>query len=141
MDSFRFDEKYLSQIPALQVLVNLINNARDASPAESTIHIDGERIAASIQISVADEGSGIPEAIRDRVFEPFFTTRPPGEGAGLGLPAAQVIVKAHQGHQHQREHVKQLRLQAIVRSPLQGLQGLVTSAGIEGEGARALHAH
>ncbi|MDP2286559.1 MAG: ATP-binding protein [Pseudohongiella sp.] len=82
----------------LQVLVNLINNARDASPAESTISIDCERIAASIQISVSDEGSGIPEAIRDRVFEPFFTTKEPGEGTGLGLALVYSLVENLGGH-------------------------------------------
>jgi signal transduction histidine kinase len=82
----------------LQVLVNLINNARDASPAESTITVDCERIAASIQISVSDEGSGIPETIRDRVFEPFFTTKEPGEGTGLGLALVYSLVENLGGH-------------------------------------------
>lgn len=82
----------------LQILVNLINNARDASPAESTISIDCERIAASIQIAVSDEGSGIPDSIRDRVFEPFFTTKEPGEGTGLGLSLVYSLVENLGGH-------------------------------------------
>ena len=82
----------------LQILVNLINNARDASPAESTITIDCERIAASVQISVSDEGSGFPEEIRDRVFEPFFTTKEPGEGTGLGLALVYSLVENLGGH-------------------------------------------
>lgn len=82
----------------LQILVNLINNARDASPEESTITILCEHIAASIQISVSDEGSGIPETIRDRVFEPFFTTKEPGEGTGLGLSLVYSLVENLHGH-------------------------------------------
>lgn len=82
----------------LQVLVNLLNNARDASPDGSTIHIDCERIAASVQISITDEGTGIPEGIRDRVFEPFFTTKEPGEGTGLGLSLVYSLVENLAGH-------------------------------------------
>lgn len=82
----------------LQILVNLINNARDASPANSTIHIVCERIAASVQISVSDEGSGIPDEIRDRVFEPFFTTKEPGDGTGLGLALVYSLVENLDGH-------------------------------------------
>ena len=82
----------------LQILVNLINNARDASPAETTIKIECERIAASIQIAVSDEGSGIPDEIRDRVFEPFFTTKEPGEGTGLGLSLVYSLVENLGGH-------------------------------------------
>jgi PAS domain S-box-containing protein len=82
----------------LQILVNLFNNARDASPESSTIHIECERIAASIQISVADEGTGFPEEIRDRVFEPFFTTKEPGEGTGLGLSLVYSLVENLGGH-------------------------------------------
>lgn len=82
----------------LQILVNLINNARDASPEDSTIYIDCERIAASIQIAVSDEGTGFPEEIRDRVFEPFFTTKEPGEGTGLGLSLVYSLVENLGGH-------------------------------------------
>ncbi len=82
----------------LQIMVNLLNNARDASPENSTIRIDCDRIAASAQISVTDEGSGIPESIRDRVFEPFFTTKEPGEGTGLGLALVYSLVESLDGH-------------------------------------------
>ncbi len=82
----------------LQVLVNLINNAQDASPAHSTITIECKKIASSVEISVSDEGSGIPETIKDRVFEPFFTTKEPGEGTGLGLSLVYSIVENLDGH-------------------------------------------
>ncbi|MDH7944634.1 ATP-binding protein [Pseudohongiella sp. SYSU M77423] len=82
----------------LQVLVNLINNARDASPEQSTISVNCERIAASVQISVSDEGTGIPDSIKDRIFEPFFTTKEPGEGTGLGLSLVYSLVENLGGH-------------------------------------------
>ncbi|ALO46990.1 Two-component system sensor CbrA [Pseudohongiella spirulinae] len=82
----------------LQILVNLINNARDASPEESTITVCCERIAASVQISISDQGTGIPDEIRDRVFEPFFTTKEPGEGTGLGLSLVYSLVENLGGH-------------------------------------------
>jgi len=82
----------------LQILVNLINNARDASPPDSTIRIECDRIAASVQISVSDEGTGIPNELKDRVFEPFFTTKEPGDGTGLGLALVYSLVENLDGH-------------------------------------------
>jgi len=82
----------------LQVLVNLINNAHDASPSGSSITISSKLVSSSVQLSVTDEGSGIPEAIRDRIFDPFFTTKEPGEGTGLGLSLVYSIVENLNGH-------------------------------------------
>lgn len=82
----------------LQVLVNLINNAHDASPAQSRITISCKLVSGAVQISVIDEGTGIPEDIRDRVFDPFFTTKEPGEGTGLGLSLVYSIVENLNGH-------------------------------------------
>jgi len=82
----------------IQVMVNLINNAQDASPFQSTITIACRRIALSIEISVTDEGTGIPANIQDRVFEPFFTTKDIGEGTGLGLSLVYSIVETMGGH-------------------------------------------
>lgn len=82
----------------LQVMINLINNAHDASLAGSTITIASKLVSGSVQISVTDEGTGIPEEVRDRVFEPFFTTKEPGEGTGLGLSLVYSIVENLDGH-------------------------------------------
>jgi len=50
-----------------------------------------------IEISVKDNGNGIPGSIKEKIFQPFFTTKPPGQGTGLGLSLAYDIVKAHGG--------------------------------------------
>lgn len=82
----------------LQVLVNLLNNARDASPEGSTIDISCRRSGDSVRLIISDEGSGIPGDIKDRVFEPFFTTKEPGKGTGLGLSLVYSIVENLEGH-------------------------------------------
>ncbi len=82
----------------LQVLVNLLNNAHDASPVDSKITLSSKLVSGSVQISVTDEGSGIPEDIRDQIFDPFFTTKEPGEGTGLGLSLVYSIVENLDGH-------------------------------------------
>lgn len=82
----------------LQVLVNLLNNARDASPDGGLIRIGCERVKARVEISITDQGSGIPESLKDRIFEPFFTTKEPGEGTGLGLSLVYSIVENLDGH-------------------------------------------
>lgn len=81
----------------LQVLVNLINNARDASQPKTTIKIESYIESDKVVIAVVDEGFGIPLAIRDRVFDPFFTTKEAGEGTGLGLSLVFSIVEDLQG--------------------------------------------
>jgi signal transduction histidine kinase len=77
----------------LQVMVNLINNARDASVPGSHILMQALRVGNRVKITVTDDGVGIPEAIRDRVFDPFFTTKEAGEGTGLGLSLVFSIVE------------------------------------------------
>jgi CheY-like chemotaxis protein len=100
-----------------QVILNLVVNARDAMPGGGRIdiavrdfdiaeHEPGPRPPADYQpppgayvaLSVADTGPGIPEHLRRRVFEPFFTTRGQGGGSGLGLSTVYGIVKQSGGH-------------------------------------------
>ncbi|MNZ53360.1 Sporulation kinase A [compost metagenome] len=80
-----------------QVLINLLSNARDASPAGGAIRVRTEASEQTIELTVEDEGSGIPKSIVDRLFEPFFTTKDPGKGTGLGLALVYSIIEEHYG--------------------------------------------
>ncbi len=82
-----------------QVLTNLLENAAAHSPAGGEVQIAASAYHDSIQIRVADQGAGIPEAERERVFEAFYRgdTAPERAGSGLGLAIAQAIVVAHGG--------------------------------------------
>ena len=77
----------------LQVLVNLINNARDASQPKSTITLNATSEDEHVRITVTDHGVGISQSIRDRIFDPFFTTKEAGEGTGLGLSLVFSIIE------------------------------------------------
>ncbi len=80
-----------------QVLFNLLRNALDASPAGACITITVQAHGDGIRLQVRDQGPGIPVADVDRIFEPFYTTKAPGLGTGLGLPIVLRIVEAHGG--------------------------------------------
>ncbi len=94
-----------------RVLLNLYNNAfyavaeRKKSAVENyqpTVSIITKRISSplgneGIEIRVADNGNGIPQKVVDKIFQPFFTTKPTGQGTGLGLSLSYDIIKAHGG--------------------------------------------
>lgn len=82
-----------------QVWTNLIDNAADAmaGSAEKRLWIRTAQRNESAIVEVADTGAGIPDAIRSRIFEPFYTTKPQGQGTGLGLDIVFRIVKKHCG--------------------------------------------
>jgi len=69
-----------------QVLLNLLNNAVDAVQPlpEKWVELQGKNVGKDVEISVTDSGRGIPEKIRDKVGQPFFTTKVVGQGTGLG---------------------------------------------------------
>lgn len=87
----------LDSIQLSQVLFNLLMNALYVSPKNGSISIDVKNDNDFLYIEIADEGPGIDEAIRSKIFEPFFSTKPLGEGSGLGLSVVHGIVKSHRG--------------------------------------------
>ncbi len=80
-----------------QVFDNILRNALLASPPDSTITTTLAYLADGWRIAIRDQGEGVPEHARTHLFEPFFTTRSPGEGTGLGLAVSQGIVDQHGG--------------------------------------------
>jgi signal transduction histidine kinase len=85
-----FDEAQLRQ-----ALLNLLRNAREAMPGGGPIEVSVSAEGMSVVLNVDDQGIGVPEDIRARVFDPFFSTK--GEGTGLGLAITRHIVEAHGG--------------------------------------------
>ncbi|MCJ7468226.1 MAG: ATP-binding protein, partial [Maribacter sp.] len=89
-----------------RVILNLISNAFYAVNERKTLGITGyeptvavttKKIGNQVEISVRDNGNGIPEKMLEKIFQPFFTTKPTGQGTGLGLSLSYDIVKAHGG--------------------------------------------
>jgi signal transduction histidine kinase/Na+/proline symporter len=81
----------------IQVFINLLSNARDASPQDGQVTLASSEDEYSIEFTVTDEGSGIAPELVERILEPFFTTKEPGEGTGLGLAVVYSIVEDHGG--------------------------------------------
>ena len=89
-----------------RVILNLINNAfytvdekkkQNINGYEPTVSVSTKKNNGKVEIKVADNGSGIPPKVLDKIFQPFFTTKPTGQGTGLGLSLAYDIVKTHGG--------------------------------------------
>ena len=89
-----------------RVILNLITNAfyvvdekkkSGIENYEPTVTVSTKKIDGKLEIKVADNGSGIPQKVIDKIFQPFFTTKPSGKGTGLGLSLSYDIVKAHDG--------------------------------------------
>jgi two-component system, NtrC family, sensor kinase len=94
-----------------RVILNLITNAfyvvnekalsavvtPTAAKYEPTVSVSTKQVGDKVEIKVADNGNGIPQKIFDKIFQPFFTTKPTGQGTGLGLSLSYDIVKAHGG--------------------------------------------
>lgn len=81
----------------VQVWVNLIHNALQAMNYQGTLTIRMKQQGKEAVISIADTGPGIPESIRSKIFDVFFTTKAAGEGSGLGLDIVKKIVNKHHG--------------------------------------------
>ena len=89
-----------------RAVLNLITNAfyavtekkkQQSDDYEPTVSVNTKKINDKVEIKVIDNGNGIPQKVLDKIFQPFFTTKPTGQGTGLGLSLAYDIVKAHGG--------------------------------------------
>ena len=89
-----------------RVILNIITNAfyvvdekkkNGIDNYEPTVSVSTKKVADKVEIKVADNGNGIPQKVLDKIFQPFFTTKPTGQGTGLGLSLSYDIVKAHGG--------------------------------------------
>ncbi len=91
-----------------RVLLNLISNGfyaatrrkaeKHGGDYEPTLSASTKSLGDSVEIRIRDNGTGIPAEVRDKIFNPFFTTKPAGEGTGLGLSLSHdIIVKQHAG--------------------------------------------
>jgi signal transduction histidine kinase len=94
-----------------RVVLNLINNAfyvvdekkKSYDPPEAdtsyepTVTVSTKKVSDKVLVSVKDNGNGIPQKVLDKIFQPFFTTKPTGQGTGLGLSLSYDIIKAHGG--------------------------------------------
>jgi signal transduction histidine kinase len=99
-DNLPYIECFASQLN--QVLLNLIINAihaiEEKNAGKGLIKITTRNLGNRVEILIQDNGAGIPEAIQEKVFNLFFTTKPVGKGTGQGLSLAhRVIVEKHQG--------------------------------------------
>lgn len=98
-----------AQLPAVmgiaerlvQLVMNLVGNAADAvaalPPGERRVEVVTRLADGGIELSVVDNGGGMTDAVRERAFEPLFTTKPPGRGTGLGLPLCRAVAHEHGG--------------------------------------------
>ena len=89
-----------------RVVLNLINNAFYAvdekkkllnGDFEPTVFLSSKKVNGKVELSIRDNGNGISQNVLQKIFQPFFTTKPTGQGTGLGLSLAYDIVKAHGG--------------------------------------------
>ncbi len=89
-----------------RVLLNLYNNAfyavserkkQQPEGYEPTVSVNTKKINGKVEIRIRDNGNGIPQKVMDKIFQPFFTTKPTGQGTGLGLSMSYDIIKAHGG--------------------------------------------
>jgi signal transduction histidine kinase len=105
-DAIQIRREYAKDVPRIeaygselnQVWTNIIDNAADALRGRGRITLRTRREAEWVVVEIEDDGPGIPSEIRERVFDAFFTTKPPGRGTGLGLSISYgIVVNRHRG--------------------------------------------
>ncbi|MEP0712093.1 MAG: ATP-binding protein, partial [Algoriphagus sp.] len=77
--------------------VDELGDSSQLSTYTPTVWLSTKRTHKGVEIRVKDNGTGMPEAVKDKIFQPFFTTKPTGLGTGLGLSLSYDIVKSHGG--------------------------------------------
>jgi two-component system NtrC family sensor kinase len=80
-----------------QVMMNLVDNAATAMGGDGRLKLSVWRDGTDAVIEVEDDGPGIPDEQLDRIFEPFFSTKVPGQGSGIGLSVARGIIEGYAG--------------------------------------------
>jgi signal transduction histidine kinase len=88
-------EAYASELN--QVWTNLMDNAIDAMNGEGVLRLRTYAQDEALVVEIGDEGPGIPAGVLPHIFEPFYTTKEPGKGTGLGLHVSNLIVQKHRG--------------------------------------------
>jgi signal transduction histidine kinase len=130
LDNIAVEQNLQADLPPLwadphqlhQVVLNLLTNAQQAlhdisPPRQVTLATRFEAAPDRVFFEVADNGAGIPPELRERILEPFFTTKPMGVGTGLGLSLCQSIIDSHGGRLHiesQPEHGAVFRVELPV---------------------------
>ncbi len=111
-----------------RVLLNLYNNAFYAvnekkkqlnGTFEPTVSVSTNRVGNKVEINVRDNGNGIPKKVVDKIFQPFFTTKPTGQGTGLGLSLSYDIVTKGHGGELKVESIEGEGSEFVVQLPLQ----------------------
>lgn len=118
----RVERDYAADLPHIrgnggelnQLWTNLLDNAADAVAGKGHITITTRQQGAEVCVDIADSGRGIPPALQEQVWEPFFTTKPIGQGTGLGLDIVRRIVVAHGGHVRLRSEPGHTRVTVVL---------------------------
>ena len=106
----------------IQVLTNIFKNAVEAMPDGGRLNVKLEQSGSETILNISDTGTGIPKENIEKIFTPFFTTKEPGKGTGLGLPLAYGIIKMHKG---------KIRVTSNC-NPLQGQTGTLFTISLPG---------
>jgi len=121
-----------------QVILNLLNNSIDAveHAAEKRIVVSVKTKDGIVEIAVTDSGEGVPENIREKVLEPFVTSKPPGKGTGLGLSISKHILEEHHGRIYLDQESKKTRFVLELPAgsdglPIQSLDEAANARGVD----------
>jgi two-component system, NtrC family, sensor kinase len=111
----------LPQEQLQQVLLNLLLNAASACKPGGNIHVSAELCEQLVELVVEDDGAGVAPQLRERIFEPFITTKDVGEGSGLGLSVCRGLIEAA-GGSIQLDPTRNVGARFVVRLPLGATQ-------------------